>query len=428
MYKIWKNGYFPMKTIGIIAEFNPFHEGHRYLIEKCKESLGADRCIVVMSGDFVQRGAPAITDKFSRARMALKCGADLVLELPIYYSTGSAEYFAQGAVSILNRLGCVDYLCFGSEHADLDKLDTIAGILNSEPGLYKEILEKELKEGKPYPAASASALAAVIKNSSVDNNIDIYRQIFSSPNSILAIEYLKALRKQKSRIKPYTIERIGQPYHSDDLGGVPSASGVRARIFTASDIYTKKHAKELLGGFMPDEAISEIASYQGSFMSSNDLSHLLKYKLTLEKSGGYTDYLDVNKDISNLIEGNLDGFESFSDFCSVLKSKNLVYTRISRSLLHILLNITKENMHEYKKDSFTSYARVLGLRADSSDILARAHESSAIPIIDRPKTAKKLLSPLQKRLFDETLTASSIYNSISKAYEGSEYSLKPVIL
>ncbi len=417
-----------MKTIGIIAEFNPFHEGHKHLIEKCKENLGADRVVIVMSGDFVQRGAPAIVDKYARAKMALRSGADLVLELPIYYSTGSAEYFAQGAVSILNSLGCIDYLCFGSEHADLKKLDNIANILHTESTLYKEILEKELKQGKPYPAASASALMAALKNQSVDNNIDVYRQIFESPNSILAIEYLKALKKQKSKIKPYTIERIGQPYHSDDLGGVPSASGVRARIFTASERYTKANAHEILSGFMPEGAIHEIASYSGSFLSSNSLSRLMHYKLTLEKDKGYTDYLDVSGDISNLIVKNLDGFDDFSGFCSKLKSKNLVYTRISRSLLHILLNITKENMNEYKKGSFTCYARVLGLKTDSSDVLALIHEKSSIPVIDRIKYADKLLDPLQKRLFDETLTASSIYNSISKSYEGSEYSLKPVLL
>ena len=124
-----------MKTVGIIAEFNPFHEGHKHLIEKCKENLGADRVVIVMSGDFVQRGAPAIVDKYARAKMALRSGADLVLELPVYYSTGSAEYFAQGAVSILNSLGCIDYLCFGSEHADLKKLDNIANILHSESNL-----------------------------------------------------------------------------------------------------------------------------------------------------------------------------------------------------------------------------------------------------------------------------------------------------
>ena len=417
-----------MKTIGIIAEFNPFHEGHKHLIEKCKQNLGADRVVVVMSGDFVQRGAPAIVDKYARAKMALRCGADLVLELPIYYSTGSAEYFAQGAVSILNNLGCIDYLCFGSEHADLDKLDEIADILHTESSLYKEILEKELKQGKPYPAASASALMAALKNQSVDNNIDVYRQIFDSPNSILAIEYLKALKKQKSRIKPYTIERIGQPYHSDDLGGVPSASGVRARIFTASESYTKANAYEILGGFMPDGAIHEIASYSGSFLSSNSLSRLMHYKLTLERDKGFTDYLDISNDISNLIVKNIDSFDDFSGFCSKLKSKNLVYTRISRSLLHILLNITKDNMSEYKKSSFTCYARVLGLKMDSSDVLALIHEKSGIPVIDRLKYADKLLDPLQKRLFDETLTASSIYNSISKSYEGSEYSLKPVLL
>ena len=417
-----------MKTIGIIAEFNPFHDGHKYIIEKCKEDLGADRAVIVMSGDFVQRGAPAIVDKFARTRMALSSGADLVLELPVYYSTGSAEYFARGAVSILNGLGCVDHLCFGSEHADIEKLDHIADILYSEPGLYKQILEKELKEGNSYPSASAKALSATLKSESPNASLEKYSDVFSSPNSILAVEYLIALKKTKSAIKPYTIARIGQPYHSDDLGGVPSASGVRARIFSNSEAYTKKHAFEILGDFMPGGAIAEIESYEGSFVDSNSFSALMQYKLSLEKNSGFTQYQDISSDISNLIVKNVDRFDTFTNFCMRLKSKNVVYTRISRSLMHILLNITKDNMSEYKKDSFTSYARVLGLRQESSDLLALIHDNASIPVIDRPKFAEKLLNPLQKRLFDETLTASSIYNSVSNSFTGSEYTRKSVIL
>ncbi len=417
-----------MKTIGIIAEFNPFHEGHRYLIETCKESLGADRAVVVMSGDFVQRGAPAIVDKFARTRMALKSGADLVLELPVYYSTGSAEYFAQGAVSILNGLGCVDHLCFGSENADIEQLDHIAEILHSEPGLYKEILEKELKEGISYPGASQKALLAALKAQGEDKSLAGYKEVFSSPNSILAVEYLKALKKFKSTIKPYTIERIGQPYHSDDLGGVPSASGIRARIFSGSEEHTKTHADEVLGGYMPDAAIEEIASYQGCFVDSGSFSDLLYYKLLLGKSEGFTGYLDVNTDISNMIIKNLDRYDGFNDFCLLLKNKNHVYTRISRCLIHILLNITKENMSEYRKSSFASYARVLGLKAQSSDLLAAIHDNAAIPVIDRLKYANKLLDPLQKRLLDETLLAGSIYNSISQSRDCSEYAMKSVIV
>ena len=147
-----------MNTIGIIAEFNPFHNGHLHLIQKCKKLLNADRCIVVMSGDFTQRGAPSIVDKFTRTKMALSCGADVVLELPIYYALGSAEYFAKGAVSILNSLGCADYLCFGSECADVSHLTEIAKILNSEPDLYRTILEKEQKNGSSFAAARQKAL------------------------------------------------------------------------------------------------------------------------------------------------------------------------------------------------------------------------------------------------------------------------------
>ena len=154
----------------------------------------------------------------------------------------------------------------------------------------------------------------------------------------------------------------------------------------------------------------------------------MQYKLSLEKNSGFTQYQDISSDISNLIVKNVDRFDTFTNFCMRLKSKNVVYTRISRSLMHILLNITKDNMSEYKKDSFTSYARVLGLRQESSDLLALIHDNASIPVIDRPKFAEKLLNPLQKRLFDETLTASSIYNSVSNSFTGSEYTRKSVIL
>ena len=152
-----------MNTIGIIAEFNPFHNGHLHLIETCKKALSADRCIVIMSGDSVQRGAPAVVDKFTRTKMALNCGADVVIELPVYYALASAEFFARGAVSILDKLGCVDYLCFGSECGDLDLLTDAARILNDEPDSFRDVLGKELKMGQSFASAREKALLSCLK-------------------------------------------------------------------------------------------------------------------------------------------------------------------------------------------------------------------------------------------------------------------------
>ena len=417
-----------MVVIGIIAEFNPFHSGHKYLIEKCKSDLGADKVIVVMSGDYVQRGAPAIMDKFSRARMALKSGADIVIELPIYYSLGSAEYFAEGAVSILDSLGCVDYLCFGSEFPDLDRLSSIADILCSEPTAFKKELSASLKNGLPYPSAVSKALEAVLSLEAPDQEPFIYSQLFSSPNSILAIEYLKSLRKRKSSIKPYTIERAGQPYHSLETAGFASASGIRAHMLSGTSLFIKNNADALLKGMVPDEVIDEISHYSGLFLNSNDFSDILRYRLICEKRNGYTGYLDITRDISNKIVKSLESYESLNGFCTQLKTKDIVYARISRCLMHILLGIYAENMSEYKADGYTSYCRILGFKESSKDLLKVLNSNATIPVIERLKAANKNLSPLQMRLLDETLTASSIYNSVSQNGITSEYSLRPVII
>ena len=179
-----------MNTIGIIAEFNPFHNGHLHLIESCRQSLHADRVVVIMSGDFVQRGAPSVVDKFTRTRMALECGVDAVIELPVYYALSSAEFFAQGAVSILDKLGCIDYLCFGSECGDLSLLTDAARILNSEPDSFKDILGKELKNGVSYAAARETALLACL-GCSVESE-ESAKSVLSEPNNILGVEYISA--------------------------------------------------------------------------------------------------------------------------------------------------------------------------------------------------------------------------------------------
>jgi predicted nucleotidyltransferase len=417
-----------MKTIGIIAEFNPFHNGHKYLIDKCKKDLHADRVIVVMSGDYVQRGAPAIIDKFTRAKCALNLGADLVIELPVYYSLGSAEFFAKGAISVLSGLGCVDYLCFGSEFPDIDKLHEISEIISEEPDQYKSVLSSSLKDGDSFPVARAKALCAQLKESSKPGNALEYEVLLSQPNTILGIEYLRALDGKNKFIKPYAIQRVGNPFHSEELGSIPSAAGIRARLLSGIGDRIKLNAPFILAGAMPREAIELVSDYKGRFIQSNDFSTLLHYKLMLEKQKGYTEYLDVTRDISNRIQGNLEFMDGFSSFCNHLKTKNLVYTRISRCLMHILLNITEENMKAYKDDDYTAYARVLGLRAASSDLLKEINENGSIPLLNRLKDADKVLSPLQKQLLDETLIASQIYNNLSGNGIISEYSLKQIIL
>ena len=296
-----------MKTIAIIAEFNPFHNGHLHLIEACKKELNADNCIVIMSGDFVQRGAPAILDKFTRAKMALSCGADIVIELPVYYSTGSAEYFAMGAVSLISKIGIVDYLCFGSECGNIDELKGAAKILYNESAEYKEELSILLQNGKNYPSARAMAVEKV---SGFDT------AVLSSPNNVLGIEYIRAINALGSSVFPHTIKRIGEDYNSSKMTELAGASAIRAGLLN-------QESEKSLCISMPPACFDMIKKYKGKLATSNDLSHLLRYKLLLEKQSGFDKYLDISEDISNRIVSYIDNFKGYDDFCSLIKTKNI---------------------------------------------------------------------------------------------------------
>ena len=227
-----------MKIVGLIAEYNPFHNGHRYHIEQAKKITGADHAVVVMSGDYVQRGIPACMPKRLRAEMALKCGASAVFELPVCYATGSAELFAEGAVSLLDRLGIVDTLVFGSECNDLESLSQIADLLVEEPELYRTVLRFHLKNGASYPMARQEAVSACLRG----NHCSF---LLNDPNNILGIEYLKALKRQKSRIIPYTIARRGAHYHDPDLhDSYSSASAIRSLLAYSGSAVHIDHADQ----------------------------------------------------------------------------------------------------------------------------------------------------------------------------------------
>ena len=420
-----------MKTVGIIAEFNPFHNGHKYLIEESKKRTGADYCIVVMSGDFVQRGAPAIADKFTRAKSALDSGADLVLELPSYYALGSAEYFASGAVSLLNKLNSVDYLCFGSESENIDLLFNIAGILNEESDLFKRNIKENIKSGKSYAASRESAVFSELCtiNSSIcecDKKTDV-KKALTLPNSILATEYLRALRRTNSRITPVMIKRIGENYHSTDITEYSSATAIRNSITKDTD--GRLTLEGSVKNAMPETSFNLLNDklVRGEYVKEEILDNLLYYKL-MQNKGDFTAFLDINESLSNKINKTIDKYETFDGFCNILKSKDLSYTRISRCLMHILLDVKTGNMQKYKDDGFTSFIRILGQKKSSFPLLAKIGENSDIPVINRLKDAGKILDSLSMQLLSETLAASKIYNLLCGQKNVSEFSLPPIIL
>lgn len=388
---------------GIIAEYNPFHNGHLYQLKEAKEKNNADYTVIVMSGNFVQRGAPALLDKYARTKMALSCGADLVLELPCIYASSSAEYFATGAVSLLDKLGIVNHICFGSECGDTSVLTKIAKILACEPEGYTNSLKDYLRQGLSYPSARTQALLHY------SPKLHEYRDILSSPNNILGMEYIKALIRRNSSIIPYTTTRHGSDYHDKAFGEYNcSALAIREAVFNGS-------ANETLSLQMPALAYGILTDCFASIapVSSNDFTGQLHYKLLLEAEKGYTDYLDVTQELSDRIVKKLYSFSSFHGFCELLKTKDITYTRISRCLLHILLDIKKTDLEACLKMDYTPYARVLGFRRDAEPLLKEIKNASSIPLITKLADAGKLLSEDVFLMLQKDLKCSNVYESVS---------------
>lgn len=387
---------------GIIAEYNPFHNGHAYQIEQARLLTGCDFLVVVMSGDYVQRGAPAVFDKYTRARMALACGADLVLELPVACSCASAEFFASGAVSLLDGLGCVDFLCFGSESGNLQSLMEPARILAKESPVFQEALRRGLSLGLSFPAARKEAFRACASNP----------DILDLPNNILGIEYLKALLQRESSIKPVTIKREGQGYHDTLLdSGFASASGIR-RFLKQEE--APLSALPALKESLPDPVMEVLKDTLAHTLPvwEEDFSMLLRYELLRQSASDLTRYADISPDLGRRLKNCADKFSSFSEFVALVKTKDVTYTRITRALFHILLNLTGEDT---RNSVAMPYARILGFRKDHSRILGLLKENSRIPIIPKAADYKTYLTPDLQPLFEKDLFAANLYETIAAA-------------
>lgn len=394
-----------MKTVGIIAEYNPFHNGHLYQLKKAKEITGADFAVVVMSGDFTQRGTPAVFDKYTRCRLSLLAGADLCIELPVVFATASAELFAKGAVSLLSALG-VDALCFGSECGEIAPLQKIASLLFAEPPAYKEALNKALKEGLSFPSARAAAVRKCTHAGSLSGVDAAASDVLASPNNILGIEYLKtllALEKNGQHAPvPYTIKREGDGYLSHTLSEESFCSAMALRKGIAEE------NPDLLR-YVPESIRQEFADtcQTKSALCADDFSGMLFYKLLSEKNAGYDAYLDVSSDLSDKIRKNLASFTTFSAFCeNNLKSKDITLTRLYRSLLHILLSIKKEDL-----PAVVPYARILGFREASFEVFGCLSKEN-IPLLSRLKDASSLLSPEALSCLSKDIFAAHLYEHV----------------
>lgn len=396
-----------MKTVGIIAEYNPFHNGHYYQLNEAKKISHADYCIVVMSGDFTQRGTPALVDKYARCEMALQAGADLVIEIPVCFATASAEYFAKGAVAILDSLG-VNALCFGSECGELAPIKKVAEILLEESTVFQDLLKQKLKEGMSYPTARSFAMTHCLpKENSAKLNAE--EALLKSPNNTLGVEYLKALLSRKSAMETYTIERKGSGYLDLSFSNTSfcSAMAIRKHLQDNSDLST-------LQDYLPKSSLEilEREMKYGYPIFTDDFSSVLYYRLLSLRQKGYDSYFDVSKSISNKIAKHLDSFGSYTKFCNeLLKSRDLTQTRISRCLIHILLNIKKQDLINYDACGDVFYARILGFRKNSQALFQILNKSN-IPLISKLADADRILSETGLKMLDQDIFASHLYDGV----------------
>ncbi|HOZ53814.1 MAG TPA: nucleotidyltransferase [Bacilli bacterium] len=359
-----------MEIIGIIAEYNPFHNGHLYHINKIKEMYKDSFIVVVLSGYFTQRGEISVLTKWDKADIILDYGVDLVVELPFNYSTQSAENFAYGAVSILNMLGCT-HLVFGSESNDIDNLISIAKKMSGKK--YNDLINKNMNIGNSYPKAISNTLKKL--------NIDD----ISTPNDILGIEYIKSINKLKSNMIPITIKRTND-YHDKNINSViASASSIRNNINNIDKIKDT----------MPKESLNKLIN-----ISIDNLFDILKYQINTDDNLNL--YKDVDEGIENKLKKEINNVDSIKDLINNIKSKRYTYNRLNRMFIHI---ITKHKKEDSYKD--IKYLRILGMNNNGKNILNTIKKKTNIPIISKYKKE-------YNELLKEDIKITGIYSQLIK--------------
>ena len=386
-----------MKIVGLITEYNPFHAGHLYHMQQARKLTGADYCVVLMSGSFVQRGEPAIFDKYLRTKTALLAGADLVLEIPAAFSTASAHEFAAYGVALLSAIG-VDAVVFGSECGQIEILKQAAYALNHESAEFQEWLRKGLKAGLTYPQARAKALEME----------DTWASVLSSPNNILGIEYLRAAEDLHSPMEFYTISREGSGYHEDTLADAnfPSASAIRGII--RNSLSKDKDLLDILASHLP--AVTHPA-YTGAVpVFVDDFSGLLN--ATVLQMQATFSIADLSPELATRLAKPPYFPLSFEERIQALKTRQLTYTRVSRALLHLILGMREEDISRWKDEGYALYARILGFRRQSSPLLSCLHKKSSIPLITKMADAAQNLSPSALALLEQEVYASHLYQTV----------------
>ena len=372
------------RVVGIVAEYNPFHNGHLYHIQESKNKVNADSCVCVISGNFTQRGEPSIINKWAKTYMAICCGADLVIELPTVYSISSAENFASGAIKVLDELKVVTDISFGAECDDIAVLNNIANVIYDEPKEYKSILAHELKKGISYAAARENSILMYL------NDIKRYAGVMSGSNNILAVEYLKALKRQKSEINPVAIKR-NKVYYNDEaiVDRLASSTAIRKLLINREYSEVRKVVPKTTYQILGEE-----------FKNGNVVLSLKKYekeiiysirKMSIEQIANLP---DVTEGLENSIKKAASECNTLEELIDKIKSKRYTQTRIQRILIYALLGITKKHMEVAKNNA--PYIRVLGFNDKGKELISEISYKN--PKINMITSVSKYIGEVSKKI------------------------------
>lgn len=383
--------------LGIVSEYNPFHNGHLRHLQQSKELTNTTFSVAVMSGNFVQRGDTSLVDKWAKAQMALEAGVDLVIELPTVYALSSAENFADGAVKILDSLGVVDYISFGSEIGEISPLDDVANILYKEPKEFSSLITTQLKSGLSYPKAREIALQQFFGNSKK------YSEVLNNPNNILGVEYLKALKRRKSHITPITIKRDYSDYNSKTIkNGYASATAIRTMIQEKKNVHyvVPYETYEIL-----DEKIISGKIVPSIKVFEKEIIYNLR-KMTLDEIANLP---DVSEGLENKIKIAANNCNNLEELISKIKSKRYTQSRIQRILLYSLLNISQKDINTSKR--VIPYIRVLGFNKHGKRIISAI--AAANPKLQIIVSVKKFMENATdsnlKKMMAKDIFATNVY-------------------
>jgi predicted nucleotidyltransferase len=404
----------PVEAAGIIVEYNPFHNGHYYHLQKTKEITKADCLIAVMSGNFLQRGEPALVSKWVRTKMALEAGVDIVVELPYAFATQHAEIFASGAISILHSLYCKQ-ICFGSESGNIDDFTQALFFLEKHEQSYHALVRSFLKKGMSYPKALATAYQQLQPQ---HIQLDL-----GKPNNILGFYYVKAIKQLHSHMKPSTIQRTSAQYHDEQFTSnhIASATSIRKSVF------------ENKGNLSPIKPYVPKATYQllqeyiqqyHTFHRWEDYFSLLKYKILTSTPAELQNIYEIEEGIEYRIIDTIREATSFHEFMAKLKTKRYTWTRLQRMCVHILTNTTKEQMAKIPEKNISPYIRLLGMSKKGQEYIRKVKKKLEIPLIAK-------LSSFHDELLFLDIKAAQTYSFIfpeplrTKMMKG-EYATPPI--